>query len=343
MTLNENAAALCQEIERRAGELRVGVSTVGPAGGATRVMDLGIATPGGLEAGRLLAKVCLGGLAEVEITAGSPVGSGGSVWDGPAVQVRTDHPVAACMASQYAGWEVAGDGYFAMGSGPFRAAAAREAIFKEPALAAFAEPDAGACVGVLETSALPTEAVCGDIAAKCGVAPADLTLLAAPTNSQAGAVQVVARSVETALHKLHELGFDLARIESGWGTAPLPPVAGDALSGIGRTNDAVLYGGHAVLYVRGDDASLAEVGPQTPSNASADHGRPFKEVFAGYDHDFYKIDKLLFSPAVVTFVNLDTGATLRYGAYEPAVIAKSFGVAEAATPHADASPAAGGG
>ena len=36
---------------------------------------------------------------------------------------------------------------------------------------------------------------------------------------------MVARSVETALHKLHELKFDLNQIVSAFGTAPLPPVA----------------------------------------------------------------------------------------------------------------------
>ena len=71
--------------------------------------------------------------------------------------------------------------------------------------------------------------------------------------SQAGTVQVVARSIETSLHKLFELGFDLARVESGWGFAPLPPVADSEIAGIGRTNDAILYGGCAVLWVRADN------------------------------------------------------------------------------------------
>lgn len=323
MQLNANALSLCQELVQQADRLRLRRTEIG----TTTVWDFGVEAPGGFEAGRLLAEVCLAGLGDVTLTRGNP-----RVWDGPGVEVRTDHPVAACMASQYAGWAIqseqeSGDDYFAMGSGPFRATAGREEIFGEAPLRQFVgDGRSVSCVGVLEASALPPESVCGMIAEKCGVSPADLTLLVAPTNSQAGSVQVVARSVETALHKLHELGFDLARVESGWGAAPLPPVAGDALAGIGRTNDAVLYGGHAVLYVRGDDESLAEIGPQTPSSASSDHGRPFKEIFKGYDYDFYKIDKLLFSPAVVTFVNLDTGATHRYGAYAPELIARSFGL-----------------
>ena len=77
--------------------------------------------------------------------------------------------------------------------------------------------------------------------------------LAAPATSLAGTIQVVARSVETALHKLHELKFDLKQVVSGFGTAPLPPVATDFLHAIGRTNDAILYGGRVIVWVRADD------------------------------------------------------------------------------------------
>ena len=141
-----------------------------------------------------------------------------------------------------------------------------------------------------------------------------MTLLVAPTASLAGGVQIVARSVETALHKLAELGFDLARIVSAHGTAPLPPVAADDLAAIGRTNDAILYGARVVLYVTGDDASLEAIGPQVPSSASRDHGEPFAAIFARYNHDFYAVDPHLFSPAEVVFQNIETGRVHAFGA-----------------------------
>jgi methenyltetrahydromethanopterin cyclohydrolase len=162
------------------------------------------------------------------------------------------------------------------------------------------------------------------IAAECKVTPAAVTLLAAPTASLAGGVQVVARSVETALHKLAELGFDLGRIISAQGAAPLPPVARDDLAAIGRTNDAVLYGARVVLYVSGDDASLEEIGPRVPSSSSRDYGEPFSSVFARYHHDFYAVDPLLFSPAEVAFQNLETGRTHRFGKVDNDVLAQSF-------------------
>jgi methenyltetrahydromethanopterin cyclohydrolase len=309
--LNQTAAPLVADIVAQADMLRVAVHH---PGGAV-VVDCGVATPGGLEAGRRLAEVTMAGLGQVQLAPADR-----QRIEMPLVTVRTDHPVAACMGSQYAGWQVQVGDFFAMGSGPMRAVGSREPLIDELQF----RQSSTVAIGVLEASQLPGEEVCDMLAQACGVPAAGLSLLVAPTNSQAGNVQVVARSVETALHKLHELGFDLSRIESGWGTAPLPPVAADPLAGIGRTNDAILYGGHALLYVRGDDDSLRQIGPQTPSSASDDHGEPFADLFARYDHDFYKIDKLLFSPAMVTFVNLDTGRTHRFGNYEPSILRHSF-------------------
>jgi methenyltetrahydromethanopterin cyclohydrolase len=122
------------------------------------------------------------------------------------------------------------------------------------------------------------------------------------------------------------LGFDLRRVVSGWGTAPLPPASADDLAAIGRTNDAILYGGEVTLWVRGDDASLEAIGPRVPSGASHDYGQPFAFIFEKYNRDFYKIDPHLFSPAVITLANLDTGHTFRFGHTLPRVIHESFDV-----------------
>jgi methenyltetrahydromethanopterin cyclohydrolase len=179
-------------------------------------------------------------------------------------------------------------------------------------------------VGVLETRKPPTPEVVQKIATACEVEPASITLLVAPTASLAGGVQIVARSVETALHKLSELKFDLSRIISAHGTAPLPPVAADDLAAIGRTNDAILYGARVILSVTGDDASLESIGPYVPSAASRDHGDPFATIFARYNHDFYAVDPHLFSPAEVAFQNVDTGRCHLFGQLEPGVLERSF-------------------
>jgi methenyltetrahydromethanopterin cyclohydrolase len=137
-------------------------------------------------------------------------------------------------------------------------------------------------------------------------------------------MQIVARSVETALHKLHEVGFDIRRVVSGRGSAPVPPTADDDLTAVGRTNDAILYAARVTLRVTGDDASIAAVGPKVPAGASRDYGTPFAEIFRRYNGDFYKIDPHLFSPAEVSMENVETGRTHRFGKSDAAVAAKSF-------------------
>lgn len=307
-TLNERAWQIAEQLLNDPDRYGVSVHTLACN---ARVIDCGSQARGGLETGRLLAEICLAGLATVAV-----VPAERSLWMGPAIQVQTDHPVSACMASQYAGWQLKGEKFFAMGSGPMRAAASRETLFQDIGCG----EQATRVVGVLETSKLPPDEVAQRIAADCKVEPENVLLLYARTASLAGTVQVVARSVETALHKLHELKFDLKKVVGGYGVAPLPPIAKDDLTAIGWTNDAVLYGGEVTLWVRADDDELHAIGAKVPSNASADFGEPFAQIFHRYNGDFYKIDPLLFSPAVVTFVNLSSGRTHRFGTLQPGVL-----------------------
>ena len=312
--LNQRAFILTEELTRRLREWRIEKHLL-PGGGC--VFDFGVEAEGSLAAGLALARICMSGLGEVSVAPGE-VGS--VAW--PHVMVTIDEPVAACLLSQYAGWQVSVGDFFGMGSGPMRAAAATEELFAKLGYSETADR----AVGVLETSKLPGEAVFAYIAEKTGIHAASNVLLAARTASLAGTVQIVARSVETALHKLHELGFDVGRIRSAYGTAPLAPVAADDLAAIGRTNDAILYGGRVTLWVRGDDDSLAEIGPRVPAASSPAYGKPFAEIFREAGGDFYKIDPLLFSPAEVTLQNLDTGRVHRFGQPAPDVLQKSFGI-----------------
>src|SRR5947209_11980408 len=169
-----------------------------------------------------------------------------------------------------------------MGSGPMRAAYAGEELFTKLDY----REEVGDIVGVLETAKLPDKSVVQYICERTGVTSDRLMLLVAPTASQAGTLQVVSRSVETAMHKLFDLGFDVRRIRSACGNAPLPPEAADDLAGIGRTNDAILYGACVTLWVRGDDASIAEIGPSVPAESSSAYGKPFLQVFEEAGRDF---------------------------------------------------------
>jgi methenyltetrahydromethanopterin cyclohydrolase len=313
MTLNDRANRIADEMERDADRFRIQVSRVAGA----RVIDCGGAVTGSLAAGLAMARATLADLAEVSYVP-CPIPEVG----GAAVQVVTDDPVRACLASQYAGWQVTVGKFFAMGSGPMRALAAREDLFQHIP----GKEEARVAVGVLETRSHPTEEVIASIVGKLPPVAESLTLLVAPASSLAGTTQVVARTVETALHKLHELRFDVGQVVSGYGVAPLPPVAADELQGIGRTNDAILYGGKVTLWVRADDEVIAAIGPRVPSGSSRDHGSLFAELYARYGN-FYQIDPLLFSPAEVEFRNLKTGVCQRFGQAEPALVRKSFGLA----------------
>jgi methenyltetrahydromethanopterin cyclohydrolase len=312
LTLNERAQRLADYMASNAAALRIAAQYT-PMG--AKVLDCGIQAAGGLQAGLNLARVCLAGQADVSLVACEIAGT-----SYPQVQVATDQPVLACMASQYAGWQISVGKYFAMGSGPMRAAYGKEELFQKIP----GREEAPLAVGVLETRKLPDDTVVNFLSERLKLPPTKLTLLAAPASSLAGTLQVVARSLETALHKLFELKFDLGQVVSGFGTAPLPPVAADEIQAIGRTNDAILYGGRVVIWVRSEDDLLAQIGPQVPSSASPDHGEPFAAIYRRYNQDFYKIDPMLFSPAEIVLNNLETGRSHAFGKIEPEVLKQSF-------------------
>ena len=313
LDMNGRAWALADWTVERASELRVAESRLD---GGARVIDAGVAVPGGLGAGVALAELCMGGLGHVEY---APLAIGGESWAG--VQVWTDFPAESCMASQYAGWAIQTGGYFAMGSGPLRAHARVERELFEKL--GYVERAARGVL-VLEGRTPPDDAVAAWVGGKAGLEPSALTFAIAPTASLAGGVQVVARVLETGLHKMDVLGFDVRRVVSGIGHAPLAPVAKSDIRAIGRTNDCILYGGQARYTVRAEDDELAELATKLPASASADYGTPFYETFKRYDGDFYKIDPLLFSPAEVWLTSATSGRTFHAGRPDPAVLRASL-------------------
>jgi methenyltetrahydromethanopterin cyclohydrolase len=311
--MNERAWAVADRVAKRAVELRVGVHTMP---GGSRVLDAGVNVTGGLAAGLALAELCMGGLGHVKLV---PLTLDGEAW--PGLQVWTDHPAQSCMASQYAGWAIDPEGFFAMGSGPLRAVARVE---KELFGKLGYSENATRGVLVLETRTLPTDDVAAWVARKAGVAAGAITFAVAPTASLAGGVQVVARVIETGLHKMDTLGFDVTRVVSAVGTAPLAPTAKSDIRAIGRTNDCILYGGQARYTVRANDDELARLAERLPASASSDYGTPFADIFKRYDNDFYKIDPMLFSPAEVWLTSVTSGRTFHAGRINADVLRQSL-------------------
>jgi methenyltetrahydromethanopterin cyclohydrolase len=313
LRMNEAANEIADTMTDQAEALRVRTYRLP---GGSRVIDAGVEVDGGIEAGLAISEICMGGLGNVTC---APVQVGAQSY--PGLLVWTDHPAVACMASQYAGWAISVGEYFAMGSGPLRAHARVEReLFEKLGY----EEHADEGVLVLETRTLPTDEVAAWIAERAGLQPGQLTFVVAPTASLGGGVQISARIIETGLHKMETLGFDVRRVVSAMGTAPLAPVAQNDIKAIGRTNDCILYGGQARFTIRGGDAELKKLAAKVPASASRDYGTPFYEIFQRYGGDFYKIDPLLFSPGEVWLTSAETGRTFHAGRLNPEVLEASL-------------------
>ena len=171
LTLNERALRLADYLASNAASQRVAVHT--SAAGA-RIIDCGLKTPGGLQAGLGLARVCLAGLADVSLVPGDV---GGVAC--PQVVVSSDAPVSACMASQYAGWQVSVGKFFAMGSGPMRAAYGKEELFDH--IGQREKPPVA--VGTLESRKMPDDAVIEYLQKALDLPANKITLCVAPAAS----------------------------------------------------------------------------------------------------------------------------------------------------------------
>ena len=312
-SVNTLANPLVADLVANAQELRVGVAK--SDNGAT-IVDAGINHTGGLEAGRLIAEICMGGLGHVNLQTSTTF----PYWPWM-LSVHSNNPILSCLASQYAGWSLAHEKFFSLGSGPGRAIAGREDLFKE---LGYKDQANAACL-VLESDKAPPVEVIEKVSRDTGVAVENLTFILTPTRSLAGTVQIVARVLEVAMHKIHTLRFPLDHVVDGIASAPLPPPSPNFLIGMGRTNDAILFGGHAHLFVKGSDDAAAKLAKELPSSSSRDYGRPFAEVFKAVNMDFYKIDPMLFSPAAVTVTALESGNTFTGGKLDAALIDQSFG------------------
>lgn len=316
-SVNKTVKPIVEKMIAEADQLRIKVSK-GSTG--ETLIDCGAKVPGGLEAGRRMAEVCLGGLGTVTFEVAdttSPFAFN--------VTVHTSQPVIACLGSQYAGWSLSakkddGKTYYVLGSGPGRALGSSEPLFEELGY----RDQADEAFFVLEADEAPPAVLVKQVAEACKVKPENLTFIYAPTSSIAGMVQIIGRSLEVALHKAHELHFPLENIVDGIASAPLAPPAPDFVQAMGRTNDAIIYGGRVQLYVNGDEKAAQELAEKLPSSASKDYGQPFAEIFSAVKGDFYAIDKMLFSPAQAMVSALESGKSFQGGGIDQVLLNRCF-------------------
>lgn len=317
ISVNMRAAALVEKLKADAAALNIGV-THGRDG--ETLIDAGTHHSGSIAAGLRIAEICMGGLGTVDLVPSASTPR----WPWTIVS-RSSNPVIACLASQYAGWKLSHgkgkDAFLALGSGPARALARKEPLFKNIAY----RDSAKAATLMLEGGHPPPPAIVAKVAEDCGLNPAQLTFIYAPTQSLVGSTQIVARALEVAMHKVHELKFPLDRVAEGMAAAPLAPPHPDFVTAMGRTNDAIIYGGQVHLIVTGPTDDARALAEKLPSQASRDHGQPFADIFRAAKGDFYAIDPMLFSPAEVIITALETGESFHHGRIYLNLLDASFG------------------
>ncbi|MFB6117319.1 methenyltetrahydromethanopterin cyclohydrolase [Halosegnis sp.] len=308
-SINRMALELVDEAIDFADELAVEAFEL--ESGAT-VLDFGVDATGGYEAGLLLAEIQTGGLATVQTESGT-------VADAPIPHVRlhTDHPALALLCSQKAGWEMSTDEFEGLGSGPARALVAEEEVFRRTGYADACE-FATLC---LEADELPGDDVAEHVAEACELEPGSVFLPAFRTDSITGSVALAARAGEMATFRLAELGYDPLDVLTVHASAPIAPVADDYETAVARTNDALAYGGRVHLTVDEPFDRFDEL----PSTASEAYGRPFADIFADADWDFYEVPTDVFAPAQVT-VDVVGGETHVLGRPDETLVAESFGL-----------------
>ena len=243
----------------------------------------------------------------------------------PSVKIKTDFPAISTLGAQKAGWSVSVGEFFALGSGPARALSLKPAETYEEI---DYKDEADIAILTLEADVLPGEDVAQYIADECGVDVANVFLLVAPTASLVGSIQIAGRVVENGTYKMLEfLKFDVKKVVHAAGIAPIAPIDPDGLKAMGKTNDAVLFGGRTYYYVKSEEGDdIAAVAAQLPSSAADGYGKPFFDVFKDAGFDFYQIDKGMFAPAEVVINDLTTGKLYKEGFVNAELLKKSFGI-----------------
>ncbi|MFQ5815505.1 MAG: methenyltetrahydromethanopterin cyclohydrolase [Candidatus Hydrothermarchaeaceae archaeon] len=311
MNLNPSAAEIAREMMRREDELGLRASKL--SNGA-KIVDCGVNAPGSFEAARLFIRACMGGLAEVKFSFRNL-----GVAFLPCVQVWSNSPVVACLASQKAGWRLGEGGKVVLGSGPARILARkpRETFEK----IGYDEKSEEAVIA-LETISEPTEDLAEEIANACGVKTENLYILIARTSSLVGSSQISARAVEVALFKMASLEMDFKGVLMASAATPIAPVVGDDFRMMGASNDMVIYGATVYLVHAGGGIDVDGI----PSTSSPSYGKPFLEIFQEAGGDFYNINPEVFAPAEIYLNTLGDKKMKRAGRINTEVLLKSIGL-----------------
>ncbi len=315
-SINALAMKVVREIIARESEL--GVKVIPMPCGAT-LIDMGLNVRGSTQAGILFTRVTLGDMGLVSL--------GNWRLDErytfQSVELAVTEPLIACLASQIAGWQL-GQGEFAtIGSGPARAQGAIPSDqYLDSTPYRDRNPEVVLCI---QDHRYPPDSIALEVARACQVPPEDVYLLLAPSASIVGSIQVAARMVEIACHKMRMKGFSVSKVVNARGTAPVAPLVLDEIKAMGRINDSLLYGGETEFWVDAADEEIAAVIDQLVSKTSSPYyPTPFGVVFERAGRDFYQIDHDFHCIAKIQIHNVRTGKSFAAGEINQDVIRESF-------------------
>ena len=295
-------------LHRPCGRLRIAVQAL--ANGA-RVMDAGVKVPGRLRCGPRAGRAVHGRPRprRVHVAHDRWRLVAGRRLCGPTIRPKS------CMASQYAGWAINPEGFFAMGS----ARCARRPASKRSCLQSWAtRRTATRGVLVLEGRALPTEH-----GGRHGWPPRRVVARGADLRRGAHR-EPRRRRADCRARPRNRASQD--------GNARLRRHARRQRDGNGAVADAgakrhagdrphqrlhSLRRSGAICGARRRRRTGRARRRACPASASADYGTPFYDIFKRYDNDFYKIDPMLFSPAEVWLTSATSGRTFHAGRLDP--------------------------
>lgn len=311
--VNELSLDVVNQILR--GPEEIGVKVVKLQNGTT-IIDAGVNSNGGFEAGRLVTEICLGGLGTASLTM---MNIEGLVL--PAITVETNWPAISTLCIQ-AGYPLAeGKTMNFIGSGPARVLTKRpREIFDFLSF----EDKSEAAVIVLQMDSLPCEEAAEEVASECSVNPGNLFMVVTPSGSLAGATQIAGRAIEDVMFTLWEvLHYDVRRVRQIVGVAPIAPVCKTPENRF-SPDDFLAYGGQVCLWLdsqRGDVQGLAQnlIFESTPM-----YGRTFYESLRDVGFVFNKLPGYpgIFRPAQVTINSLKTGELFQAGELSPQMLRK---------------------
>lgn len=316
LSINKEAMKIVKEMIEESDKL--GVKVIKMDCGAT-LIDCGLKVKGSFEAGVAFTKVTLGNLGTVNL--------GNMNLDDDtsfsAVELFVTEPLISCLGSQIAGWQVSSGNFATIGSGPARAQAGKDTdIYLDMTPYRDRNDEVVLCIQDIK---YPEDDIALKVAEDCKVKVEDVYLLLAPSACIVGSIQVAARMLEQVCHKMHEKGFDVNKVVSCRGIAPIAPVVNNEVKAMGRINDAILYGGSTEFWVEADDVECQKVVHQLVSNTSSPYYPTlFEKVFADNDCDFYKIDHDFHSIAKIQLHSTITGKCFFAGEINKEVIKKSF-------------------